>query len=422
MLNQKKFTYIDLFAGAGGLSEGFIREGFLPIAHVEKDVNGCATLKTRIAYHYLKENNLIDSYYSYLKSEISTEQLYDLIPKELIESVICVEMTEDNFDNTCQTINNNNNKIDLIIGGPPCQAYSIIGRARERDPLKKANDPRRFLYKLYINFLKKFNPNIFVFENVPGIKSLKDSDGIKFIDKMKIEFDIAGYEIQYELLDASDFGVLQRRQRIIIIGWKKELKLSYPDFDTVKLNNEDFLVSRDILSDLPKLQAGDAWNSNDYHSNPSSYLERYGVRNNKDLLTWHVARPTNENDKEIYRIAVQTWFNGKKRLQYNSLDSYLKKHKNQDTFLNRFCVVEGDQPFAHTLVAHISQDGHYYIHPDIEQNRSITVREAARIQSFPDDYFFEGSRSSAFKQIGNAVPPLLGSVIAKKIKEMLCNL
>jgi DNA (cytosine-5)-methyltransferase 1 len=154
-----------------------------------------------------------------------------------------------------------------------------------------------------------------------------------------------------------------------------------------------------------------------YRKSTTDYLESTGIRNGIDFTTQHIARPNNENDLEIYRIAVQLW-KEKKRLNYATLPPRLIKHKNTTSFTNRFQVVNGDG-IANTVVAHIAMDGHYYIHPDIKQNRSITIREAARIQSFPDDFFFEGGRTAAFKQIGNAVPPLMAEEIAKKIKDKI---
>ena len=142
------------------------------------------------------------------------------------------------------------------------------------------------------------------------------------------------------------------------------------------------------------------------------------IRNGIDFTTQHVARFNNERDLEIYRIAIDLWVNKRKRLSYSNLPSELKTHKNETAFLNRFQVVD-PKGVCHTVVAHISADGHYYIYPDLKQVRSISVREAARIQSFPDDFFFEGGRTAAFKQIGNAVPPLMAEGIAMKIKEML---
>jgi DNA (cytosine-5)-methyltransferase 1 len=166
---------------------------------------------------------------------------------------------------------------------------------------------------------------------------------------------------------------------------------------------------------LPKLQNGQGTlGIVNYKKETTEYLKESGIRNCIDFTTQHIARPHNENDLEIYRIAVELW-KEKKRLNYATLPKRVIKHKNTTSFTNRFQVVNGDG-ISNTVVAHIAMDGHYYIHPDIKQNRSITVREAARIQSFPDDFYFEGGRTGAFKQIGNAVPPLMAEEIAKKIK------
>ena len=169
---------------------------------------------------------------------------------------------------------------------------------------------------------------------------------------------------------------------------------------------------------MPKLKNGSGTlGITKYKKDTTDYLKITEIRNGIEFTTQHISRPNNENDLEIYRIAAKLMKKGK-RLQYNELPERLIKHKNRNVFTNRFQVVKGDG-ISHTVVAHIAMDGHYYIHPDITQNRSITVREAARIQSFPDDFFFEGSRTAAFKQIGNAVPPLMAFRIAKKIREMI---
>jgi DNA (cytosine-5)-methyltransferase 1 len=141
-------------------------------------------------------------------------------------------------------------------------------------------------------------------------------------------------------------------------------------------------------------------------------------------LTQHIARPHTEQDKRIYRIAVDKWNNKGQRLDYNDLPEVLKTHKNRHSFYDRFKIVAQDLNYSQTVVAHIAKDGHYYIHPDKMQNRSISVREAARLQSFPDDYYFEGvkessNRTAAFKQIGNAVPTLMAQEIASKLKDLL---
>jgi len=309
-------------------------------------------------------------------------------------------------------------KVDLIIGGPPCQAYSLAGRARSKDGMK--GDRRNYLYVQYGKFLERYQPGLFVFENVLGL--LSAGNGI-YLENMEKLFLKKGYEMKIFQVEANDFGVLQNRKRIIIIGWRRELAIEVPDLEAIK--KETKYTVKSLFSDLPKIQAGEGTERYlTYRTKTNYYLSEGSIRNGIDILTQHVARPHTEQDKEIYRIAVQKWNTEKARLNYNDLPERLKTHQNRSSFFDRFKVVASDQPFSQTVVAHIATDGHYYIHPDIEQNRSITIREAARLQSFPDDYFFEGvkegvNRTPAFKQIGNAVPPLMAYEIAKKIKEML---
>jgi DNA (cytosine-5)-methyltransferase 1 len=409
-----EFNFIDLFAGAGGLSEGFIRAGFKPIAHVEMNKDACDTIKTRTAYHWLKENNKAHIYYDYLKSETKNrEELWKNVPQHLINSVITKEISEDSLPEIFRTIDNGlkGQDVDLIIGGPPCQAYSVAGRARK----DMENDPRNHLYKHYIKFLEKYKPKMFVFENVPGILSAKNGE---YLSKIFKAVRNAGYEVSIppkNYLNAKDFGVLQDRKRVIIIGWIKDLNLKYPEFKTTENN---FQILRDLFSDLKPLKNGQGTlNAIKYTKPTTYYLEQTNIRNGLEFVTQHITRPNNDNDLEIYKIALEEWNKGK-RLNYASLPPRLIKHNNINSFTNRFQVVNGNG-ISHTVVAHIAMDGHYYIHPDNNQNRSISVREAARIQSFPDDYFFEGSRTAAYKQIGNAVPPLMAEGIANEIKKML---
>lgn len=405
--------YIDLFAGAGGLSEGFIRSGFEPIAHVEMNKDACDTLRTRTAFHYLKGQNRIEVYYDYLKGNISRDKLWSAIPKNLIESVINIEISPETLPFIFEKIDNQlgNQEVDLVIGGPPCQAYSVAGRAR--DPKGMSDDPRNHLYKYYVEFLKRYNPKMFVFENVPGILSANNGVYLDLIFEAVRE---AGYELDKKVLNAKHFGVLQDRKRVIIIGWKKNLEFKYPHFDE---NEPQYEILKDLFSDLPKIKNGQGeWGIVQYAKETTNYLEKSGIRNGVDFTSQHIARPNNQNDLEIYKIAVNKWVKDNKRLNYAELPERLIKHSNTKSFTNRFQVVN-HAGVSHTVVAHICADGHYYIHPDINQNRSITVREAARIQSFPDDYFFEKSRTTAFKQIGNAVPVLMAEGIANKIKEMI---
>ena len=413
---KSKLNFIDLFSGAGGLSEGFIRAGYNPIAHVEMNPDACNTLKTRTAFHFLNKIGKQKLYYDYLYGKITRDQLWDSVPKNLIESVINIEISKQNLDSIFNIIDGslNETNVDIIIGGPPCQAYSIVGRAR--DPKGMQDDPRNHLYKYYVSFLKKYNPKMFVFENVPGILSAKNGE---FLKKILNAIKRAGYQIEMpekKHLNAKDFNVLQNRKRVIIIGWKKNLKLKYPEFSK---KEADYTIGESLFSDLPKLNHGEGSLGVVKYSKPATdYLKQTGIRNCIDFTTQHITRPHNEVDLEIYRIAVNLLTNHGKKLNYADLPKRLIKHKNTTSFTNRFRVIDPES-ISNTVVAHIAMDGHYYIHPDIKQNRSISLREAARIQSFPDDYFFEGSRTAAFKQIGNAVPPLMAEKIAKKLKELI---
>lgn len=418
----KKIRFIDLFAGAGGLSEGFIRQGFEPVAHVEMDGAACNTLRTRTAYHYLKEINQFDKYTDYLKGKIKRSELYNLLPDNLRKSVIHSAIGAENNEMIFNRIDeiNQGQKVDLIIGGPPCQAYSLIGRAADKNKMKE--DDRNFLYIQYGEFLKKYQPDYFVFENVIGLYSAKDKKGVRYLDKLIELYREIGYETEYQTLNASDYGVLQQRRRVILIGRKGTKKGFYPTFE----KQEKLVKVDEIFKGLPKLYAGEgSMGITSYVSeDESEYLLKKKITNGLDFTTLHIARPQNEQDKEIYREAIKKWFDKGERLNYNDLEGHLKTHKNRHSFVDRFKVVAPNLPASQTVVAHIAKDGHYYIHPDIEQNRSLSVREAARIQSFPDDFYFEGeserpSRTSAFKQIGNAVPVVLAEEIALKMKNLI---
>ena len=407
-------NYIDLFAGAGGLSEGFTACGYHPVAHVEMNSDACLTLKTRACYYYLKNNNQLDLYRDYLSRKITRDMLYEKVPKEVLNSVINQTMSKESMPKLYTSINElmhqqNVKRIDLIVGGPPCQAYSLVGRAVKSDGM--VNDPRNYLYQLYIDVLKKYKPRMFVFENVPGL--LNACNG-KYLADMENAFKKAGYQIDYQILNSVNFGVLQNRRRVIIFGWLKDSNKKYPMFS----KSENHYTVSDILNDLPDIQAGNSASSYK-RGRYSSYLMSTGIRQEGDILTWHISRPNIERDREIYRRVISAWDSEKKRLKYTDLPDSLCTHKNKEAFLDRFKVVAAELPASHTMMAHISKDGHYFIHPDINQARSITVREAARIQSFPDNFYFEGSRTAVFTQIGNAVPPLMAKGIAEELKKQL---
>lgn len=427
-MDKKQLTFIDLFAGAGGLSEGFIKAGYVPLAHVEMKKDACDTLKTRAAFHYLQANGRLDIYADYLKNKkegTDGQALWSKVPHEVTDKVIQATISEETMPDLIARIEQlqGGRKIDLIIGGPPCQAYSIAGRARLGNKVEE--DPRNFLYLYYLQFIKRFKPKMFVFENVTGIKTALD--GGPFNDLTK-KADELGYKIVPNEQVASNFDVLQNRHRMIIVGWRKEddngnpTAYHYPDLNP---HPTKYKIRRDLFADLPVRKSGEGKLCETVkYTRPIEdmrYLAESGIRGELNFTTQHVARPNNADDREIYCIAVKKWKNGE-RLNYSTLPPRLQHHKNKQTFLNRFCVVNPDG-CSHTLVAHIAMDGHYFIYPTenptIENVRSITVREAARIQSFPDDYFFEGSRTSVFRQIGNAVPVMMAYNIALAIRRQI---
>lgn len=436
---------VDLFSGAGGLTEGFVREGFKVVAHVEKEKWACETLKTRICFHFLKARGDLELYYEYVRKSCDYRKLeqerkiiYDKYPE--LEERVNIEVINRFFGrpkkepgaSTTESIiklikksmtYNSVGKVDVIIGGPPCQAYSLIGRGRMKGNVE--NDERNYLFRYYREIVNHFRPKLFVFENVPGIFTAKNGAVFRNIRTSfsRIGYTIlAGNEKDYSknILDASSFGVCQSRKRVILIGFNRDYykgEITYPDFMEHAFSFSDGLNTRNALGDLPKLKAGegsDYWFS-DY--SPDENLSEYQklMRMESPGIFHHKARPNIERDKRIYAIAIEKASKGE-QLRYSDIPQDYSTHKNKNGFEDRFKVHWWDA-LPHTIVAHISKDGHYNIHPDIEQCRSLTVREAARIQSFPDNFKFEGPRTWQFVQVGNAVPPLMAQAIARTIRE-----
>lgn len=407
--------FLDLFAGAGGLSEGFIRAGYEAVGHIEMDVAACYTLKTRMAYHWLREHEQLYIYNQYLNRDITREQFYSRIPQSVLNSVLNYEISTETLPTIFEKVDKllGGKPLDLIIGGPPCQAYSVVGRARSET--RMVGDQRNYLYRQYAEFLKRYQPTYFVFENVIGLLSAKDEDGTRHFDHMIELFRECGYSTEFLPLNASDYGVLQNRRRIILIGVKGKQEKFYPNILPVP---NKYLLS-EVFDDLLAIPAGGGTTEPVPTAHYGGrYLYESGIKEyDMEPVTFHQARPHIDRDLKIYRIIVDTWNRTGTRVSYLDLPPELRTHRNTSSFLDRFKVVAANLPFAQTIVAHIAKDGHYYIHPDITQNRSITPREAARIQTFPDNYYFESrqgvpSRTLAFQQIGNAVPVCLAYHIA----------
>ncbi|WP_125767289.1 DNA cytosine methyltransferase [Lapidilactobacillus wuchangensis] len=405
---------IDLFSGAGGLTEGFRTNEFNILNHVEMDIAAAETLKLRDAYYYLKNNNKLDLYCQYLTKKINHDQLFSNIPLDQQNKTLNQEINSDTIAGIFSTIDdeiakNNIKNIDGIIGGPPCQAYSTVGRARNKS--KKDSDERIYLYRYYIEFLKKYRPKFFIFENVKGLLSFKDQFDEPLLPKMISEFNEAGYHLEKQIIDSSKYGVPQKRERLIIFGTDGSIEPS-EFFKELNTLHETPNTVGELFQDLPELHSGQEVNS--YSNRKPSKFVQANIRKTAEVpLTQNIARPNQPNDLEIYKLIADAKNKGI-NLHYNELDKKYQTHKNKHSFLDRYKALDSNA-VSHTLVAHICKDGHYYIHPDVKQNRSITVREAARIQTFPDNFYFETSRTSAFKQIGNAVPPYLSHKFSKAI-------
>ncbi len=401
---NKKFTFIDLFAGCGGLSEGFYRQGFKAVAHVEIDHSACETLRERMRHYGYKniEREVVEG-------DITSDDIIDRIEKAV-----------------------NGRKVDIIIGGPPCQAYSTAGRVRDKEGMEK--DARNFLFESYVKILEYYKPKLFVFENVTGLLSAKVKGKAilpMVLSALGKSYNISG-DIKRIVFNTSNYGVPQIRRRVILMGIRKDIdKLDISDlYDSIKKTHYDpempeeerrnlkrFIDVHDALSDLPKVYPGQDASTNEYnYPCDNDFLKAIGKPGVHPLMD-HICRKHNDMDRERFRVMIANhWSFGEMRRARPDLE-----HEHARVFDNSYVVQWWDLP-SKTILAHIHKDGFQFIHPDYEQARTFTVREAARIQSFPDDFVFCGSRGDKYKQIGNAVPCLFAEALAKATKKALIEI
>ena len=393
---SKKYNFIDLFAGCGGFSEGFYMENYRSLLHLEIDKNACETLKERMRYYQYEEN-------------------------EVEKAVLCEDITNENILEITKEIIGDQ-RVDVLVGGPPCQTFSSVGRAQDPDSMR--NDPRNYLFENYLDILNFYRPKIFVFENVTGLLTAKPGGELIFpqiLERMRETYNVIGDE-DTVTLNSVHYGVAQIRKRVILIGVRNDIELDpqeiydriekthyAPDEEPSTLNR--YRTVRDAIEDLPSLLPGEGKEEIDFKPTKwNEYLEF-------DKLYNHVARKHNEKDRERYRILSENnW-----QLKHLSDVRPDLIHHDPKHFGNRYTVQDYDKP-GKTVVAHLYKDGNLFIHPDPSQERTFTVREAARVQSFPDDFKFVGARTHQFKQVGNAVPPLMAKAIAKAIREILDEL
>ena len=396
---DKKYTFIDLFAGCGGLSEGFYMEDFEALAHVEIDHVACKTLKTRMDYY-----GYTNSATAGFEADITSD---DMIQR--IEEAV------------------GGKEVDIIIGGPPCQSFSSLGRAKDDKGMKE--DPRNYLFESYVKILNHFLPKFFVFENVTGLLTAT-LNGKHIVDRIKKELS-ARYNVKLDVLNSANYGVPQIRKRVIIIGVRDDLDVNIdtvyasiakthydPEMpEATRGDLKKFVTVRDAIEELPKLLPGQGSKAISFQSKRNNEFLQTIVGKDWNVRLDHVARNHNEIDMERYRVMSREHWTFQELLQ-NRPDL---NHEKQRVFGNSYVVQWWDLP-SKTIIAHLYKDGNQFIHPDHTQARTFTVREAARIQSFPDDFVFEGARTDQYKQIGNAVPPLLANAIAKALKQHLIML
>ena len=369
---MRKINFLDLFCGCGGLSEYFLTDKkYNAVGFVDNDPHCINTVKHRLQKLQIRKAEELS-----ILGDIQDSKIDNLIKNNL-----------------------GNQKLDLIIGGPPCQAYSVAGRIRDKEGMK--NDYRNFLFESYLRIVKKFQPKIFLIENVPGILSAAP-EGTPIKDRIANDIKKIGYicsdSFDTCLFDLSKFGIPQKRKRVFILGINKKIK-NYSkllsEFYQELLNiPQTSLTVKEAIGDLPKLYP--------LKKNQLTPKQSHSSSKFKD----HTPRFHNERDIKIFGLLAKDIED--KKFQFTSTKNLMKLYETivgKKSNIHKYYVLRRDEP-SNLIPAHLYKDGLRHIHYDSKQARSITVREAARLQSFPDDFDFIGPKTEQYKMIGNAVPAL----------------
>lgn len=481
---------IDLFAGPGGLNEGFtsLKQGgaaiFQTVASFEMESSAYSTLTLRTAMrHVLAETgSLPTDYYSMIRGDLSFDEFAsrpDIGPalkaarQEVHRLVLGPQTREESGDLIKQALSRSRTSDDpwVLIGGPPCQAYSLVGRSRRRADPTFAEDEKHVLYREYLHIIREFRPTVFVMENVKGMLSSKhDGGGIfqQILGDLRDPAPDLGYDVysftvpgddpapQEFIIRSEFYGIPQKRHRVILLGVLRGSDLGAPPQLGVAPRP---VTVDDAIGDLPKIRSRVNPRSADTESmwrasrmqalqhaygkvpdgkvpglgqpylatyraeTPDSALTKWLIDQHVGGITLHESRGHMPTDLVRYGYLAAMAAKENRSRKLNELPpALLPQHKNASRadapFNDRFRVQLRDQPST-TVVSHIAKDGHYYIHYDPMQMRSLSVREAARLQTFPDNYFFMGNRTSQYQQVGNAVPPLLARQLSSVVARLL---
>lgn len=384
---KTKPAVLDLFCGAGGMSLGFKNAGCEILGGIDQN-------KYAVATHH---------------------QNFPSARVRLNAQDICQIKSLDKLGLAI-------GDVDIVIGGPPCQVFSRVGIGKMKNLGKDIDaDPRNFLYKQFVRFVRYYQPLCFVMENVDNLANKYATLHEICKDFRSKKNGNPGYKVEYRVLDASKFGVPQKRLRLFIVGVRNDLNLE-PPFPEPK--SKSLVSVGEAIDDLPELEAlvlqlkvkssgpKQTDREQEYKCDPqSTYQKMMRKKQKPDVGIWnHLCRSHNDKDMEIFAMLKQ----GQK---YKDLPRHVMRYRD-DIFDDKYKRLIWDEP-AWTLTAHMKKDGLAYIHP--LQTRSISVREAARIQSFSDDFIFHAPMTRMFELVGNSVPPLLAKAVAEPVVEMLRN-
>lgn len=366
---------LDLFCGAGGMSLGFEMAGYRVAAAADLDPWSC---KTHAA--------------NFLSKTLTLDLTQVEEPKQLLRSLKL-------------------RGVDVIICSPPCQGFSRVGKGKIRSLIRDGgvswrSDPRNRLTLDFVRYVRALRPRAFVMENVPDIRFYRNG---KLIDDLTQIFQDMGYDMQSNVLRTTDFGVPQRRDRFFMVGVRTGKQFVWPEPTT-----RQEVTVRMAISDLPPAERVGSSGIVEYDSAPLTRFQRYARMNmtgrRSRLVFDHVTRPVRADDKVIFRLL-------RPGEGYLKVPSRLRRYRS-DIFQDKYTKLRWDQP-SWTITAHLAKDGYRYIHPDARQARTISIREAARLQSFPDHFRFTGYRTNRFRQIGNAVPPLIAKALGKALLNVI---